>query len=82
MIGIEQHFIIGTPVEEVEAIARKLTKAQREALLGRRSWEFELGMWPLRNSLRKKRLIASNGHALLPLGLAVRQLILEQDTKR
>ena len=58
--------------DEVAMIAAGLTKAQRAAILNRRTWEFGLGMWPLRNALRRKELIVGNGSAFTPLGLAVR----------
>lgn len=54
------------------AIAKGLTKAQRKALLGKRSLSSGAGVWPLRNALSEKGLVRGPWAYWTPLGLAVR----------
>jgi len=58
--------------QDIAAIAAGLTKAQREAVLGRRDLSSGAGMWPLRNSLAEKGLVEGLASHWTPLGLAVR----------
>lgn len=61
---------------DAEAIAKGLTKAQRDAVLGRRSLSWGGGMWPLRNSLASKGLVEGFAAEWTPLAKAVREILL------
>jgi len=63
-------------VEQVAAIAKNLTKAQRKIiLLGH--LHFGRGYWPLYHALTNKGLVITMfGHPLTPLGLSVRAHLL------
>lgn len=61
---------------DVEAVARSLTKTQREALLGCNPWDVEVGIGPaiafICNGLLQNSTLLNDGIELTPLGLAVR----------
>lgn len=55
-----------------EQVAKGLTKAQRDAVLGRRRLDRGPGMWPLRRSLHRLGLVEGLGANPTPLFYAVR----------
>lgn len=63
-------------VGNVEEIALGLTRAQRNAVLGRRRLDSGGGMWPLRNSLHRLGLTEGLADTPTPLWHAVRQHLL------
>lgn len=67
--------------DDVEAIARSLTKAQRNALTGKRPLQYGSGMWSLRNALRRKGILEGFGAQYSPLGLRIRQSLLSSPVK-
>ena len=72
---------VGLSAEQgaIADIVAGLTKAQRNALVGKRSLA-GAGCWPLRHALAGKGLTAGwHSATVTPLGLAVRTAILDQE---